>query len=119
MDLSTGAVASSFARANRWGSGGALTARHWRCWCKKEGATPQLTQWLMWRPEGSFRSERFTISPTFGVAYVPFFDQFAQSVTPVGRLTAFVSSTAPSTRQATQGYLCNQPAPTRSCTTNQ
>ena len=49
---------------------------------QEESATPEFAQWLMWRAEESFRSERFRISPTFGAAYVPFFDQFAQSVTP-------------------------------------
>jgi hypothetical protein len=49
---------------------------------QEESATPEFLQWLMWRAEETFRSERFRLSPTFGAAYVPFFDQFAQSVTP-------------------------------------
>jgi Tol biopolymer transport system component len=80
-DLSTGAVRQVLQERTGgfwWSPDGTTLA----LLVQEEGATPQLTQWLMWRPEGSFRSERFTISPTFGVAYVPFFDQFAQSVTP-------------------------------------
>lgn len=39
-------------------------------------------RWRVWSDDGSLLTERFTITPTFARAYVPFFDQFAQSVTP-------------------------------------
>lgn len=39
-------------------------------------------RWLVWSEAESFLTERLTITPTFAGAYVPFFDQYAQSVTP-------------------------------------
>jgi len=39
-------------------------------------------RWLVWSDDASFLTERLTITPTYAQAYVPFFDQYAQSVTP-------------------------------------
>jgi Tol biopolymer transport system component len=44
--------------------------------------TALWNRWRVWSDGESFLTERFTITPTFAGAYVPFFDQFAQSVTP-------------------------------------
>lgn len=40
------------------------------------------TQWLVWQNGDTFRSDPFRITPVFATTYVPFFDQFAQSVSP-------------------------------------
>ncbi len=49
---------------------------------QEHGPAPEFAQWLFWGEDESFRSERFRITPALAGAYVPFFDQFAQSVTP-------------------------------------
>ena len=46
-----------------------------------DGAT-LWNRWRVWSDGEPFLTERFAITPTFASAYVPFFDQFAQSVTP-------------------------------------
>jgi Tol biopolymer transport system component len=48
----------------------------------EDTAAPRFTQWLIWRSDGSFRTQPFVVTPTFAATYVPFFDQFAQSVSP-------------------------------------
>lgn len=43
---------------------------------------PQFAQWLVWSRTEIFRSDRFVPTRTFASAYAPFYDQFAQSVSP-------------------------------------
>jgi len=48
----------------------------------EEGANPSAAQWLVWGPDASFRTERFRPSQPYVTSYIPFFDQYAQSITP-------------------------------------
>jgi len=48
----------------------------------EDSATPEFAQWLVWTRDGSFRTDRFVPSRAYVTSYVPFFDQYAQAVTP-------------------------------------
>ena len=41
-----------------------------------------LVHWTIWSKDGAFTTEPFRLTTLYAQAYVPFFDQFAQSVTP-------------------------------------
>ena len=43
---------------------------------------PTLARWFVWRGEASFVGEPFRLTRNFATGYVPFFDQFAQAVSP-------------------------------------
>lgn len=46
------------------------------------GDDTQLVHWTVWSKDASFTTQPFRLTPFYAQAYVPFFDQFAQSVTP-------------------------------------
>lgn len=80
-DIATGATEQAFDSASGgfwWSPDGSQLAI---LIGEVEGAA-LWNRWRVWSDGEPILTDRFTITPTFAGAYVPFFDQFAQSVTP-------------------------------------
>jgi len=80
-DLRSGSVAQAFDGpiGSAWWSPDGTTLA---LLVTEDSADPQFAQWLVWSRDRTFRTDRFVPTRVYATTYAPFYDQFAQSVSP-------------------------------------